>query len=67
MEERLKIVLENIKREKGRLEFEKEQLEWQIKNASLMTINGKQRLEKLNEQIREQHELYNRLYWVLEG
>ena len=67
MEERLRIAIKNTKREMDKITFEIERLEWQLKYAPLMTINGKERLNDLKEQYNDKKEIYNRLYWILEG
>ena len=67
MEERVKIAIKNTKREMDKITFEIQRLEWQLKYAPLMTINGKERLNDLKKQYNDKKELYNRLYWILEG
>ena len=67
MEERVKIAIKNTKREMDKITFEIQRLEWQLKYAPLMTINGEERLNDLKKQYNDKKELYNRLYWILEG
>lgn len=67
MKERLKMVLDNEKRHIAELKFEKGQLEWELKYAPSMTINGKARLEEINKKLKDTKDLYARLYWVYEG
>ena len=67
MKERLEIAIDNLLEEKMQLRKEIQEISWSMKYASLMTLNGKERKDKLVERFKQVNEEIKRLEWILEG
>lgn len=67
METRIKIVIQNYKRELQRIKRKINELKWSIKYAPSMTINGEERLKEYQKELQDIRYILSQLEWITEG